>query len=684
MRIREQRKNTDSALPDQPTQDLLDSLALGPIIVRGHFDHDFKRFGEQFACGDAQARENMKDVLINLQMTLIIALRSSGMDLTDLDFDALQSASDDCRVNAGVCLGQLSQRLSDSAKAQAMYPIYANAPLPPLPSLAYSSSRSTHSSGYGPRTPSDNVSDRFTTLSMSTASTTRRSTGKSRKRTTGSIGSDSQSPPPVKQPVQPPVPRIATDNFGRLPAQNDADQDMAEALSMRRPSSHTLSPEDSELLSADADDGPPPRNPARSPPTQEVQRESYISSGPHSQTSSPPNISRVPSSHQKEIHRDRYGPEDFTPVATTRSMAFPTSTEMYRVEHDEEPAPASYSARARETNHSTLEHIQYLQQNSRPPRTNVNLFPTPPPRQQLPQPPFQSRNESLQQRAQPSQSADPLSRFPQPKKRTPPPLSSFQTMPTTSRPATSSSLPADAAPPPRQQPPPIPQFSANRNVNDSSTSLSGHAATLGIHQIHHSPSINSTTSLPSNSHANSSTLNTQSTDTSRPPTSLSNHPTTTATLTMPLTLPNDKYPLGFCKSATRLLLSPASDPKHSKAFQVANRPVGFNSMVPYWGCRSCQFEGPVSTIVNVEDTGGGKKGIFGKSSSKKGREEKVFDSKVRISPGGGVRYVFPSFLVYSTLSPYSLLLSHSPFFKPPTHTLSHPPNKLHDTANSMP
>ncbi|KAI9870979.1 MAG: hypothetical protein M1823_008584, partial [Watsoniomyces obsoletus] len=101
VRIREQRKSSDRALPEQATRDLLDSLALAPVIVRGHFDHDFKRFGEPYACGDIQARESMKDVLINLQMTLIIALRSSGMDDVDLDFDALQTSSDDGRVNAG-------------------------------------------------------------------------------------------------------------------------------------------------------------------------------------------------------------------------------------------------------------------------------------------------------------------------------------------------------------------------------------------------------------------------------------------------------------------------------------------------------------------------------------------------------------------------------------------------------
>jgi hypothetical protein len=41
--------------------------------------------------------------------------------------------------------------------------------------------------------------------------------------------------------------------------------------------------------------------------------------------------------------------------------------------------------------------------------------------------------------------------------------------------------------------------------------------------------------------------------------------------------------------------------------------------------------------VNVAD-GDGRKGLFKGQGGKKGKEEKVFDGKVRISPGGGVRY----------------------------------------------
>lgn len=189
-RIRDDRLETDRALPEEPTRDLLDSLQLGPVLVKGQYDRDLRRFGEPFVCGDGQAREQMKDVLINLQMALIISLRGISMDDGDIDFESLQQTSDDCRTNAGVCLGQLSQRLSDTAKAQALFPetemMRLPAAQPPKnPSLAYSSSRSTRStrsSGRDPRTPPDSIHENFASMSVASNSTTIRPHTQERKR----------------------------------------------------------------------------------------------------------------------------------------------------------------------------------------------------------------------------------------------------------------------------------------------------------------------------------------------------------------------------------------------------------------------------------------------------------------------------------------------------------------------
>lgn len=41
---RQERKQ--QALENRPTQDLETSLSLGPVIVKGQYDNDYRRFGE--------------------------------------------------------------------------------------------------------------------------------------------------------------------------------------------------------------------------------------------------------------------------------------------------------------------------------------------------------------------------------------------------------------------------------------------------------------------------------------------------------------------------------------------------------------------------------------------------------------------------------------------------------------
>ncbi len=644
VRIRDQRKDTPRSLPDESTRDLLDSLALGPVIVRGHFDHDFKRWGESYGCGgqisirlliqssncilDIQARENMKDVLIHLQMTLIIALRSSSMDDVDLDFDALQTASDDCRVNAGVCLGQLSQRLSDAAKAQAMYSSsvvgYSNGSgqqAPMSPSLAYSSSRSTHSSGNGPRTPSEGLSERFTTLST----TTLRPSIVSK----ASLGSRPQSPPWVHPQLSPQV--GSPKNFGGLPIPGEeADTDAADALSIRRPSSHTLALEDSDLLSGR--DSPPPRNPARGPLVQDLNRVSIALSEPQGSTGSSADALKVLNSNGSDARIQSSIEHDDS--INGKQINYGVLYDKHHAEVDR--SPASYSNRAHETNHSTLEHIKYLQQHSRPPRHGINLFPSPPssspprqglpqiPPQQFPNPPpqslpklpvIQARGTSLN-RAQTSP-PDTLSLFPRPRPSPPhfqPPLSRLN-----AHGAASAPNPAHQSYSSLQQPPTdsgIPSIRADGSAPQ--------IYAPGVHHLSHTSSIRSHASGTSSNGAPGSHHGVPL-PLARPATAVSSAPSNA-----PLNLPTEKSTLGFCKCATRLFLSPNSDPKQSKSLSIANRPVGFNSMIPYWKCQKCNFEGPLSTVVTVADETDKKR--------KKGKEEKILDHKVRVSIGGGVRY----------------------------------------------
>ncbi|OAL28818.1 hypothetical protein AYO22_02683 [Fonsecaea multimorphosa] len=166
-----QNTSEDFILPEQLTKDFEDSLSLGCSAVQSLYDHDVRRFGETYARGDATAREQMKDILINLQQAVISHLREVFMDEATLDLHMLKETSDDCRVNATVCLGQLYQRMSTATAAmkQISRPYIDESDKVQLPgSLAYSSSRSTHSSLGG--RPSDNQSaTSYTTYSSRTA-----------------------------------------------------------------------------------------------------------------------------------------------------------------------------------------------------------------------------------------------------------------------------------------------------------------------------------------------------------------------------------------------------------------------------------------------------------------------------------------------------------------------------------
>ncbi|EXJ84653.1 hypothetical protein A1O3_05323 [Capronia epimyces CBS 606.96] len=91
----------------------------------------------------------MKDILITLQQAVITHLREVYMDEVSLDLHSLKEMSDDSRVNATVCLGQLYQRMSTATAAMKQIsrpPVDEPSKTPVPESLTHSSSRSTHSS----------------------------------------------------------------------------------------------------------------------------------------------------------------------------------------------------------------------------------------------------------------------------------------------------------------------------------------------------------------------------------------------------------------------------------------------------------------------------------------------------------------------------------------------------------
>ncbi|KIW32256.1 uncharacterized protein PV07_03816 [Cladophialophora immunda] len=564
-RIRDQRTNSDGMqLPEEATRDLLESLALGPIIVRGHYEHDLKRFGEPYACGDIQAREQLKDVLITLQMSLIITLRTVYMDGIELDFLALQAASDDCRVNAGVCLGQLSQRLSDAMRAQAFYPqtlSYSSAPglLPPLsPSLGYSSSRSTHSSAAfpAPRTP-DPVAEQFGQLCISPSF---RQPFEERKTSISSGGSQEQYLHPQSTTAH----RPAAGFHVNIPSVGVHRIDEADDRSLRRRSSQALASDDNILLMFPQPGGQPVVPPPAS--TQDIHRESYISTGKNSHTPSSPDLSRASSGHQSQGSRDRFGPDDYGDHINRedgRQFSNGTIYDMYQPTSPERQASTSYSSRAQASNHSSFEYVRYLQENSRPPRreprsdslgvaTRVD--------REIPRRPVRSQADtttlSREFHSRPSVSAP----IPIEPARTPPPSGPLPPPPVQSHPQ--SVAPKHPLPPPGRAP------SVRTMASSTAPSVT--------------PLIN----------------------------------------TGPVVLPTDKNLLGFCKGAFRLQAG-----MERKAFTIANRPHGLSGMTAYWRCEKCNFEGPVHNTVNTSD-----------DKKKKGKPERVFDPRIRISEGGGIRY----------------------------------------------
>ncbi|KAH0845044.1 hypothetical protein FOPE_09281 [Fonsecaea pedrosoi] len=564
-RIRDQRtKNSGTQLPEDATRDLLESLALGPVIVRGHYEHDLKRFGEPYACGDIQAREQLKDVLINLQMSLIITLRTVYMDGIELDSVALQTASDDCRVNAGVCLGQLSQRLSDAMKAQAFYPqtlSYSSSSglMSPLsPSLGYSSSHSTHSSIAfpAPGTP-DALAEQLGQLRVSSLS--HHPSGE-RTMSISSGGSQENYPHSKSKTVYRPA---AARFHVNLPSMGVHRIDEADDRSLRRRSSQALPSDDNILLMFPAPGGQPVLNPPTS--AQEIDRDSYISTGRNSHTPSLPDLSQPPSDRQTQGSRVRFGPDDYDDYAARgdgRQFSNSTIYDMYHPTTPEKQVSTSHSLRARSSTHSSFGHVQYLQENSRPPAREprslgvgkkVN-------RKILSQRPFRSQTDistvSRELRSRSSVSA-PISIEPA---RTPPPTGPLPQLPIPSNSQTVA--PISPLPAPGRAP-------LVHTVPSSIVPLLA-------------PLINS----------------------------------------MPIILPSDKNLLGFCKGAFRLQAG-----MERKAFTIANRPHGLSGMTAYWRCEKCSFEGPVYHTVNTSN-----------DKKKKGKPERVFDPRIRVSDGGGIRY----------------------------------------------
>ncbi|KAK4941455.1 hypothetical protein LTR10_018599 [Elasticomyces elasticus] len=141
----------DSSLMESLPRELEASFALGSMIVQSQYDHDVRRFGDPYAHGDAIAREQIKDIVITLQKAVIAHLHEAFMEEVKLDLHFLKETSDNSRVDATVCLGQLYQRMStaETAMKKGFKHELDQSDIESPGSVPRSNSQSTHSSGEG-------------------------------------------------------------------------------------------------------------------------------------------------------------------------------------------------------------------------------------------------------------------------------------------------------------------------------------------------------------------------------------------------------------------------------------------------------------------------------------------------------------------------------------------------------
>ncbi|KAJ9199865.1 hypothetical protein DTO164E3_4322 [Paecilomyces variotii] len=114
-RIKEKREAKRRKSAEQKIQDLERSLASGPPAVQTQYDSNFRRFGTRYEQGDQIAREQMKDIIIKLQMALLKNLSGASNGDVEVDFAVLQMVSEDSRLRAIRALYELYQRMEAAA-----------------------------------------------------------------------------------------------------------------------------------------------------------------------------------------------------------------------------------------------------------------------------------------------------------------------------------------------------------------------------------------------------------------------------------------------------------------------------------------------------------------------------------------------------------------------------------------
>ncbi|KAI4182655.1 MAG: hypothetical protein L6R41_005839 [Letrouitia leprolyta] len=98
-----------------PTRLLEESLTRGPKAVEEAKENGIERFGPRYAAGDEIAVGGLKDILIDLQGSLLRHLRQAQEDDDMIDFTTLVDASDIGRIRTVTVLNELYMRVAMSA-----------------------------------------------------------------------------------------------------------------------------------------------------------------------------------------------------------------------------------------------------------------------------------------------------------------------------------------------------------------------------------------------------------------------------------------------------------------------------------------------------------------------------------------------------------------------------------------
>lgn len=596
-------------------------------MVRGCFDSDARRYGQAYITGDCDARSQLQVILLG-PMQIVSSLQAALLDNESIAFDRLQHISDECRTNVSVVLGTLSQRLAASHNV-----VKDRIDSPPTcmsgssynsAGLSHSTSNSTYSSARTSGAPSisqalldgdkHSVSLQRPMLPSHESSGTQCRATQLQRNDTGQSYHDS-----------------IEDWAGAARVQAERDPD---DLSLRRPSSHTLGPDDAALFSFP--NSPKSREP--SPPLQHPDVGTQASS---------PGVEPSRTGSQAEL-TDTIGRSRTQPDVSSQSL----TSYRHRIKRGDHITLSSSSLTTTTGARAATAPLHLLTQTDQGSRTLTSLTTSPVDVNDdrihhtapgaLPGLGLQVKNhKTAPGLTYPPTHIDGM-RVPIPPRGDTATIARSDSMAQASHGAKGDRLRARLRLSQRQQAPayidlqqpgpppqgPVPPTPVQRRPPSGSVRTDSPGSPEVLERL------SRVRVTPVGEEVRRGPLLNRSPSTA---------PILVTRVLPPLTavalsLPDERNASPFCKMAVRLFTHPRDlYPHASTAFVKARRPVGLNNMILYWQCDACSFEGPMAYRDGPLD----KKGRAGK-------KEKIFDDSVRDGvqtsiPGGagggiGIRY----------------------------------------------